>query len=146
MLWYDAITYSSLQYICNVCVNGLTLWNYINPLSTATPSAPQDLEVRLNGPFSVAITWNPPSDRGGTVQPLSYSIRVTNSTYDMIFNTLLIELTLTMSNGVWHSTMYSVTVAAENEAGSGSFVGSNFITPDSGNYNAQESHLYPVVD
>ena len=43
--------------------------------------------------------------------------------------------------------MYSVTVAAENEAGSGSFVGSNFITPDSGNYNALgESHLYPVVD
>ena len=73
-----------------------------------------------------------PSDDGGTSQPLSYTVRVKNDTVNLSFSTTSTQLNLTMDDGIWHSSMYSVRVVAENEYGVSPPAASTFTTPDSG--------------
>ena len=86
----------------------------------------------VNGPFSVTLSWEVPSDDGGTSQPLSYSVRVINDTVNLSFSTTSSQLILTMDDGIWHSSIYTITVVAENEYGVSPPAASTFTTPDSG--------------
>ena len=43
------------------------------------------------------------------------AVRVMNDTVNLSFNTTSTQLNLTMDDGIWHSSMYSVRVVAENE-------------------------------
>ena len=99
---------------------------YILPLSSSMsqsqsqlgpPSVPQDITSDDVGPFSVTLSWEVPSDDGGTSQPLSYTVRVINDTVNLSFSTTSTQLTLTKDDGIWHSSMYSIRVIADNEYG-----------------------------
>ena len=92
----------------------------------------------VSGAFTVVLNWDQPLDNGGSSQPLLYSVRVTNDTFNMSFNSTSTRLTLTMGSGIWHSTMYTVTVSAENEYGIGPPSVTDFTTVDS-------SEFLPVV-
>ena len=96
----------------------------------------------VNGPFSVTLSWEVPSDNGGTRQPLSYTVRVINETVNLSFNTTLTQMTLTMDDGIWHSSMYTVTVVAENEYGVSPPAASTFTTPDSCGYMSCHSYIF----
>ena len=99
---------------------------------TASPTVPRQLMSVDNGPFSATISWFPPSDNGGTDKPLNYSINITNNTVNLPFSTTSTQLTLTMDDGIWHSSMYSVRVVAENEYGVSPPAASTYTTNDSG--------------
>ena len=86
----------------------------------------------VNGPFSVTLSWEVPSDDGGTSRPLLYTVRVINDTVNLSFSTTSTQLNLTMDDGIWHSSMYSVTVVVENEYRVSPPAASTFTTPDSG--------------
>ena len=86
----------------------------------------------VNGPFSVTPSWEVPSDDGGTSQPLSYTVRVINDTVNLSFSTTSTQLTITMDDEIWHSSMYTITVVGENEYGVSPPAASTFTTPDSG--------------
>ena len=92
----------------------------------------------VSSAFTVVLNWDQPLDNGGSSQPLLYSVRVTNDTFNMSFNSTSTRLTLTMGSGIWHSTMYTVTVSAENEYGIGPPSVTDFTTVDS-------SEFLPVV-
>ena len=96
----------------------------------------------VNGPFSVTLSWEVPSDNGGTRQSLSYIVRVINETVNLSFSTTLTQMTLTMDDGIWHSSMYTVTVVAENEYGVSPPAASTFTTPDSGGYMSCHSSIF----
>ena len=99
---------------------------------TAPPTVPRQLLSLVNGPFSVTLSWEVPSDDGGTSQPLSYTVRVINDTVNLSFSTTSTQLNVTMDDGIWHSSMYSVRVVAENEYGVSPPAASTFTTPVSG--------------
>ena len=112
---------------------------YICPFSSdmsqsqlGPPSVPQDITSDDVGPFSVTLSWEVPSEDGGTSQPLSYTVRVKNDTVNLSFSTTSTQLTLTIDDGIWHSSMYNVRVVAENEYGVSPPAASIFTTRDSG--------------
>ena len=41
----------------------------------------------VNGPFSVTLSWEVPSDDEGTSQPLSFTVGVINDTINLSFST-----------------------------------------------------------
>ena len=86
----------------------------------------------VNGPFSVTLSWEVPSDNGGTSQPLFYTVRVINDTVNLSFSTTSTQLNLTLDDGIWHSSMYNVIIIAENEYGVSPPAASTFTTYDSG--------------
>ena len=98
-----------------------------------------------NSPFSVTLSWEVPSDNGGTSQPLSYTVRVINDTASLSFSTTSTQLIVTMDDGIWHSSMYSVIVYSENEHGVSSSAASTFTTPDSGMVDVVSYSLYSEV-
>ena len=96
------------------------------------PSVPQDTTYDNVDPFSVTLSWEVPSDNGGTSQPLSYTVRVINDTVNLSFSIASTQLTLTIDDGIWHSSLYNVTIVAENEYGVSSPAASTFPTPVTG--------------
>ena len=98
----------------------------------APPTTPHNITFEDVSPFSATISWSPPSDNGGTDQPLKYSINITNNTVTLSFTTSDVT-TLSLTN-LQHSTLYIVRVVAENDLGLGPSppVVINFTTPDSG--------------
>ena len=98
--------------------------------SIAPPSAPHNITIEDISPFSATISWSPPSDNGGTEQPLNYSINITNNTVTLSFTTSEVT-TLSLTN-LQHSTQYGVEIVAENEYGVSSPAASTFPTPVKG--------------
>ena len=96
---------------------------------TAPPTAPRQLNSSDVSPFTATISWSPPSDNGGTDQPLKYSINITNNTVTLSFTTSDVT-TLSLTN-LQHSTQYGVEIVAENEYGVSPPAASTFTTPDS---------------
>ena len=96
----------------------------------APPTTPRQLYSSDVSPFLATISWIPPSDNGGTDQPLKYSINITNNTVTLSFTTSDVT-TLSLTN-LQHSTQYGVEIVAENEYGVSPPAVSTFTTPDSG--------------
>ena len=107
--------------------NYIACSNFIAP-----PTVPRQLMLLVKGPFNVTLSWEVPSDDGGTSQPLSYTVRVINDTASLSFSTKSTQLTLTMDEGIWHSSVYTTIVYSENEHGVSPPTASIFTTPDSG--------------
>ena len=97
-------------------------------------------EVR---PFTAQLTWTAPEADGGVSDPswdpsldgrenrpyLTYTVTLTNGTITTMATTQALSLNLTF---LQHSTLYSVTVEAENVYGRGPVGNASFKTPDSG--------------
>ena len=115
-----------------VFCSSTTLYLYLRTYFLAPASVPQGVAVRELNPFSATISWSPPSDNGGTNQPLKYSINITNNTVTLSFTTSDVT-TLSLTN-LQHSTLYTVTVVADNDLGLDPSPPAviNFTTPDSG--------------
>ena len=102
----------------------------LSPSSTVPPSAAQAITVSDVGPFSAAVSWQPPLEDGGAVGPLVYTVTLTNTSYNITFNAtpaLVMELT-----NLRHSVTYRVQVVAGNEAGLGPAAEEVFRTNDTG--------------
>ena len=84
------------------------------------------------GPFSAAVSWQPPLEDGGAVGPLMYTVTLTNTSDTITFNPTA-ALTMNLAN-LRHSVTYRVQVVAENEAGVGPAAEVVFRTSDSGKW------------
>ena len=115
----------------------------LTPTHSGPPSVPRDVTVSDVHPFTAQLTWTAPEDDGGVSDPswdpsldsrentpyLTYTVTLTNGTITTMATTQALSLNLTF---LQHSTLYSVTVEAENVYGRGPVGNASFYTPASG--------------
>ena len=101
---------------------------------TAPPTTPRQINSSDVSPFTATISWMPPSDNGGTDQPLNYSINITNYTDSTTLPPVTTNMTTLSLTSLQHSTLYIVTIVADNDLGLGPSPPAviNFTTFDSG--------------
>ena len=111
--------------------------------TSGPPSAPRAVGVSGVGPFTAQLTWTAPEDDGGVSDPswdsaldsrenrpyLNYTVTLTNGMVTTMATTQSLSLPLSF---LQHSTVYTVTVEAENVYGRGPQGTAPFNTLDSG--------------
>ena len=88
------------------------------PLSpTAHPGRPENLAFPFIGPYSVTVTWNPPSDDGGTPEPLIYMVALTTTSDGQSVSANQTAQTQLTFTALSHSENYTVSIVAVNSLG-----------------------------
>ena len=85
------------------------------PSYTVPPGAPRNITVSNVGPFSATVSWQPPVEDGGAVDPLVYTVTLMNTSDTITFNPTA-ALSMNLAN-LRHSVTYQVQVVTGNEAG-----------------------------
>ena len=110
-------------------IYSLKLSPYVTTLDV--PNAPQRLTASKVSPFSVKLSWEPPSDNGSSPEPLTYTVTLTNITDGTVlqFNVTTTQITLT---NLLPGVLYNVSVYAGYSLASGPPVVVTFRTNSSG--------------
>ena len=90
------------------------------PPSTVPPGRPVNLAFHSGpsiGPYSVTVTWVPPTDDGGTPDPLNYMVALTTTSDGRTVSANLTAQTQLTFTALSHSENYTVSVVAVNSLG-----------------------------
>ena len=93
------------------------MYNSTPPLPTAPPGIPENLFFPSVGPYSVTVTWDSPSDDGGTPDPLSYMVALTTTFDGQSVSSNQTTQTQLFFSALSHSENYTVSVVAVNSLG-----------------------------
>ena len=95
------------------------------------PNAPQRLAATNLSPFSVKLSWDPPSDNGSSPEPLTYTVTLTNITDGSVLQNNITTTQITLTN-LLPGVQYNVSVYAGYSLASGPPVVVTFRTNNSG--------------
>ena len=87
------------------------------PPPTVPPGRPENLAFPSIGPYSVTVTWDPPTDDGGTLDPLNYMVALTTTSDGRTVSTNQTTQTQLTFAALSHSGNYTVSVVAVNSLG-----------------------------
>ena len=87
------------------------------PPPTAPPGRPENLAFPSIEPYSVTVTWDPPTDDGGTPDPLNYMVALTTTSDGRSVSTNQTTQTQLTFAALSHSENYTVSVVAVNSLG-----------------------------
>ena len=87
------------------------------PPPTVPPGRPENLAFPSIGPYSVTVTWDPPSDDGGTPDPLNYMVALTTTSDGRTVSANQTAQTQLTFTALSHSENYTVSVVAVNSLG-----------------------------
>ena len=87
------------------------------PPPTAPPGGPENLAFPSIGPYSVTVTWDPPSDDGGSPDPLNYMVALTTTSDGQSVSANQTTQTQLTFTALSHSENYTVSVVAVNSLG-----------------------------
>ena len=93
------------------------LYNPAPPPPTAPPGRPENLAFPSIGPYSVTVTWDPPSDDGGSPDLLNYMIALTTTSDGQSVSVNQTTQTQLTFAALSHSENYTVSVVAINSLG-----------------------------
>ena len=87
------------------------------PAPTVPPGRPENLAFPSIEPYSVNVTWDPPSDDGGTPDPLNYMVALTTTSDGQSVSANQTTQTQLTFTALSHSENYTVSVVAVNSLG-----------------------------
>ena len=90
---------------------------HLPPPTTAPPGRPENLDFPSIGPYSVTVTWDLPTDDGGTPDPLNYMVALTTTSDGRTVSTNQTAQTQLTFTDFSHSENYTVSVVAVNSLG-----------------------------
>ena len=90
---------------------------FLHPSTTAPPGRPENLAFPSIGPYHVTITWDPPTDDGGTPDLLNYMVALTTTSNGQSVSANQTTQTQLTFSALSHSENYTVSVVAVNSLG-----------------------------
>ena len=116
VLFYDMTSTTLPQLTCSHPLPSHSTPPLIPP-PPAPPGGPETLTFPSIGPYSVIITWDPPSDDGGTLDPLSYTVALTTTSDGQSVAAHQTTQTQLTFAALSHSENYTVSVVTVNSLG-----------------------------
>ena len=97
----------------------LIIWPFLPPPPppTAPPGRPENLAFFTVVPHQVTIIWDPPTDDGGTPNPLNYMVALTTTSDGQSVSASQTAQTQLTFTALSHSENYTVSVVAVNSLG-----------------------------
>ena len=87
------------------------------PTPTAPPGRPENLAFPSIGPYHVTIIWDPPTDDGGTPDPLNYMVALTTTSDGQSVSANQTAQTQLTFSALSHSENYTLSVVAISSLG-----------------------------
>ena len=84
---------------------------------TVPPGGPENLDFPSIGPYSVTVTWDPPSNDGGSPDPFNYMVALTTTSDGQSVSANQTAQTQLTFTALSHSENYTVSVVAVNSLG-----------------------------
>ena len=117
--WYTKPPISSFMCICTYTILWYAKYTLIHssPPPAVPPGRPENLDFPSIGPYSVTVTWDPPTDDGGSPDPLNYMVALTTTSDGQSVSASQIAQTQLTFAALSHSENYTVSVVAVNSLG-----------------------------